>query len=470
MSTPTTMDYTTQGDPSQVAPSTPFMFMSTTTKNQFLGTNNFFVADGSDRHIHDIRDKVFHAGYLENSNNAYLLELPGLEKMLHTQKFLMHKMSGQFYAVYGNSYQQMSMRPMLQQTWETGEPIDQLPVTRQAFGYTKLIGPTPLLTNTSPPTASTSHQLGDILSKKPEPKTIQYQPPTFSLDRTTQHLAIEERIQVHHNYISTISSCKHKKDLINRLERNDPHNIPAYKAEMAHHMAMHDNVLGRILTILKQDDYYRMLEELPVINSLRAYNDIQLFPKLYDTTTIIERVTGEADLIKRQLRQPGMYSLPKIPLPSTLGFVPKPTPTFQPIVPDTSSIHHTNNPQSVETSPGSSLPCGQQTPRESTNTNSTPSQHTPPQLVVPPQSSTLQSPNPSNTPAHTQSNKTSHTYKTPQPSSPTQLKQQSTVTTDVNPSTQPFIPAAETQPVSSAPQQNIPKSANGEGVKAVNNK
>ena len=56
---------------------------------------------------------------------------------------------------------------------------------------------------------------------------------------------------------------------------------------MAHHMAMHDDVLGRILTILKQDDYYRTLEELPVIDNLRAYDDIQLFPKLYDTTTII---------------------------------------------------------------------------------------------------------------------------------------------------------------------------------------
>ena len=158
---------------------------------------------------------------------------------------------------------------------------------------------------------------------------------------------------------------------------------------MAHHMAMHDDVLGRILTILKQDYYYRMLQELPVVNSLRAYDDIQLFPELYDTRTIIERVTGEADLIKRQLRQPGMYPLPKPPLPSTSGFVPKPTHTFQPIVPDTSSIHHADNPQSVETLPGSSLPCGQQTPRESTSTDSTQSQHTPPQLVVPPQPSTL---------------------------------------------------------------------------------
>ena len=223
--------------------------------------------------------------------------------------------------------------------------------------------------------------------------------------------------------------------------------------------------MGRILTILKQDDYYRTLQELPVVDSLRAYDDIQLFPELYDTTTIIERVTGEADLIERQLRQPGMYPLPKTPLPSTSGFVPKSTHTFQPIAPDTSSIHHADNPQSVETLPGSSFPCGQQTPRESTSTDSTQSQHTPPQLVVPPQPSTLHSSNPSNTPTHTQSNKTSHTYKTPQPSSPMQLKQQSTITADVNPSTQPFIPATETQPVSSAPQQNIPKLTNGEGVK-----
>ena len=118
---------------------------------------------------------------------------------------------------------------------------------------------------------------------------------------------MEERIQVHHNYISTISNCKHKKNLINRLKRSDLHNIPAYEAEMTCHMVMHDDVLGRILTILKQDDYYRTLEELPVINSLTTYDNIQLFPELYDTTTIIERVTREADLIKRQLRQPGMY-------------------------------------------------------------------------------------------------------------------------------------------------------------------
>ena len=275
------------------------------------------------------------------------------------------------------------------------------------------------------------------------------------------HLTMEERIQVYHNYISAVSNHEHKKNLINRLKRSDPHNIPAYEAEMTHHMVMHDDVLGRILTILKQDT----LEELPVIDGLTTYDDIKLFPKLYDTTTIIERVTGEVDLIKRQLRQPGMYPQPKTLLPSTSGFVPRPTPTFQPIAPDASpepvNTHHTNKPQNAEASPKSSLPCGQQTPIGSTSTNSTPTQHTSPQSVVPPQPVTPQSHNSGNVHPHTQP------QKTPQPSPTTQPKQQSPIGTNTNLAIQPSIPAAEThQPVSSSPPQHIPKSANGEGVQS----
>ena len=82
-STPTMADYTTQGDP-DASPSTSNLFRLTATDVKFLGMNNFFVPDGSDRHIHQIDNKVFHAGYLENGNNAYLLELPALEKMLNT--------------------------------------------------------------------------------------------------------------------------------------------------------------------------------------------------------------------------------------------------------------------------------------------------------------------------------------------------------------------------------------------------
>ena len=246
----------------------------------------------------------------------------------------------------------------------------------------------PPLNQSQPAACATCNQQDDTLSKKPAPKTVQYQQPSFNLDRPAAHLTMEERIQVHRNYISAISNLEHKKDLINRLKRNDPHNIPAYEAEMTHHMTLHEDVLGRILTILKQDDYYRTLEELPVIDSLTTYNDIQLFPKLYDTTSIIERITSEADLIKRQLRQPGMYPPSKTPLPSTSGLVPRPIPMFQPIAPATSpepvNTHNTNGQQNAENSPESSLPCGQRTPIGSTSVASTPSQHTPPQSVVPP--------------------------------------------------------------------------------------
>ena len=236
MSTLTTTDYTTQGDPNQVSPSTPNLFMSTATEIEFLGTNNIFIPDGSDRHIHQIDNKVFHAGYLENGNNAYLLELPALEKMLNTWKFLMDEMSGQFYAVYGNSYQRMSTKPMLKQTWATTELIDQLAAMRQAFGYARPARSTPPLVTGTQPTTSTSHQPDDLLPKQPAPKTVQYQPPSFKLTRPTACLTMNERIQVHHNYISAVSSLEHKKDLINRLKRSDTHNISAYEAEMSRHM------------------------------------------------------------------------------------------------------------------------------------------------------------------------------------------------------------------------------------------
>ena len=298
-STPTPSNYTTQGDP-DTSPSS--LFKANDIIDEFLGTNNFFVPDGSNRQIHQIHNKVFHAGNLENDNNAYLQELPALENMLNTRKFLMDEMSGQFYAVYGNSYQRMSTKPMLQQAWATGELIDELVVTRQAFGYTGLAGLTPPLAMGKQPTASTSQQPDDLLPRQPAPKTVQYQPPSFRLTRPMTHLTKNERIQVHHNYISTVSSLEHKKDLINRLKRSDTHNIPAYEAEMSRHMTLHEDVLERILNILKQDDYYRTLEDLPVIDELTAYNDIKLFPELYDTSTIIERVTAEADLIERQLR------------------------------------------------------------------------------------------------------------------------------------------------------------------------
>ena len=422
-STPTPSDYTTQGDPDA---SLSNLFKSNDISDEFLGTKNFFVPDGSNRQIHQIDNKVFHAGYLENGNNAYLLELPALENMLNTRKFLMDEMSGQFYAVYGNTYQRMSTKPMLRQAWATGDLTDELAVTRQAFGYTGLAGSTPPLATGTQPTASTSQQPDDLLHRQPAPKTVQYQPPSFKLTRPTTRLTKNERIQVHHNYISAVSSLEHKKDLINRLKRSDTHNIPAYEAEMSRHMTLHEDVLERILNILKQDDYYRTLEDLPVIDELTAYDDIRLFPELYDTSTIIERVTAEADLIKRQLRRPGMYPQ-HTNLSHPTSNSPKTTPNSQPT--------STNN--STKSSPQSSLPCGQRTPAASTSSSDAPSPQTPPQMFA----------NPSHQPkipTHTQ-----HTSP-----SPNRQHVKTPLKTNVNQSS-----------IVEEDQQRVPKSADGTRVK-----
>ena len=180
ISTPSTMDYTTQGDPNQV----PLVYINTaqaTTQNQFFHTSNFFVPYSSNRHIHQIKDTVFHGRYLENRNNAYLLELPGLKDMLHTSKFIMDETSGQFYAVYGNMYQRMSTKPMLEHSWGTGGLIDQLAVIRQAFGYTGLSGPTPPLNQPQQTADTTCNLPDDILPKKPKTKNIQHQPPISAM-------------------------------------------------------------------------------------------------------------------------------------------------------------------------------------------------------------------------------------------------------------------------------------------------
>ena len=151
-----------------------------------------------------------------------------------------------------------------------------------------------------------------------------------------------------------------------------------------------------------------------------------------------------------------MYPLPKTPIPLTSGFIPRPTSMFKPVAPansqhtaDAQSIYQQ---QSIGSSPGSSLLCGQRTPTASVRNTSTP-----PQVTIPPQPATPQLPNPNsfNTPQHG-----GHSSSIPSPI--WQPKQQSPLQTNINPSAQSFIPAAVTHTtVSSTPEQRIPKSLNG---------
>ena len=198
---------------------------------------------------------------------------------------------------------------------------------------------------------------------------------------------------------------------------------------MSRHMTLHEDVLERILNILKQDDHYRTLEDLPVIDELMAYDDIKLFPELYDTSTIIERVTAEADLIERQLRRMGMY-----PQHTNLSH---PTPNPPKTTPNSQSTS-TNN--STESLPQSSLPYGQRTPTALTSSSDVPTPQTPPQAFA----------NTSHQPkilTHTQ-----HTS-----SSPHRQHTKTPLKTNIDQSSQSSIVGED--------QQCVPKSADGTRVK-----
>ena len=117
----------------------------------------------------------------------------------------------------------------------------------------------------------------------------------------------------------------------------------------------------------------------------------------------------------------------------------------------TNKPHQTQ--QSQETSPGSSLPCGQGTPTAPTDS----------QPPVQPDGSTTGQGIPTN-------NSPAHSHFTPQGVMPqtSPIEQQSPIRTQTNPLSQNFIPAHEAT-VPNSPEEKIPKSLNGEGVKNSRN-
>ena len=111
VSTPSMVDNSTQGDPNQIVPQGNHEYSRNNPTTAIQNTNNYLIPDGRDRHIHDIQDKILHIGILENGHNAYLVELPDLKSLLCTSRYLMDEITGQIYAVYGNSYQRMCTIP-----------------------------------------------------------------------------------------------------------------------------------------------------------------------------------------------------------------------------------------------------------------------------------------------------------------------------------------------------------------------
>ena len=97
--TPSTVDYSIQGDPNQIAPQGNHEYSQANSTTAIQNTNNYLIPDGSDRCIHDIQDKILHISILENGHNAYLVELSDLKSLLHTSRYLMDEITDQFYAV-----------------------------------------------------------------------------------------------------------------------------------------------------------------------------------------------------------------------------------------------------------------------------------------------------------------------------------------------------------------------------------
>ena len=73
-------------------------------------------------------------------------------------------------------------------------------------------------------------------------------------------LEMHKRIEVHNNYISAISNKLHTIDLIDSLKKSKLHNAAHYQAELGRLLVHHDDVIDRVLNIMKMDDYYRKVK------------------------------------------------------------------------------------------------------------------------------------------------------------------------------------------------------------------
>ena len=180
VSTPSTVDYSTQGDQDQTAPQGNHEYSQINPATAIQNTNNYLIPDGSDRCIHDLQDKSLHMGMLENGHNAYLVELLDLKSLLHTSRYLMDEVTSQFYAIYGNSYQRMCTISRLFHTWEPGQLIDELAATRCTFDYMGPTGPAPApqdkQSHPAGPVSTTYNKdmMPDLTTQKPPPKAVPY--------------------------------------------------------------------------------------------------------------------------------------------------------------------------------------------------------------------------------------------------------------------------------------------------------
>ena len=136
--------------------------------------------------------------------------------------------------------------------------------------------------------------VADLTDEPAQSRAIVHLEPSFSLDRPVHRLKMDERLEVHNNYISAISNKIHKIDLINRLKKSEPQNAAHYQRQLKQHLVQHDNVIDRLVDIMKSDDYFRQIELLPTIDPLLANKEVELF----DAKKAVSRISTEVDILE----------------------------------------------------------------------------------------------------------------------------------------------------------------------------
>ena len=146
----------------------------------------------------------------------------------------------------------MATMPMLLSTWHKGQLVDELKETCALFGLPpkEALSPVrqPAASQCLPPaviqrsqsyaqkTAGNDEAVTDLTNQPPPPRTVEYLEPSFSLERPVHRLKMDERLEVHNNFISAISNKMHKLDLICRLKKSEPHNAVHYQRQLDQHL------------------------------------------------------------------------------------------------------------------------------------------------------------------------------------------------------------------------------------------
>ena len=94
----------------------------------------------------------------------------------------------------------------------------------------------------------------------------------------------------------------HNLDLICRLKKSEPHNAVHYQRQLDQHLMRYDDVIHRLINIMKADDYFRWTEDLPLIIPLTTHEEITKFPELFDVHEAVSRVATEVDILERHMR------------------------------------------------------------------------------------------------------------------------------------------------------------------------